>query len=140
MIFVGDDWAEDHHDIHLMDDDRGRLASRRLPEGLAGIGEFHELIAAHAEEPEPGGDRHRNRPGPVGGGLDARPDTRCMRSTRWRWPATATGTTSRAPSPMPVTPNCWPIWCAPTGTTTAGSPATAPRPRRSRCSPGHTRI
>ena len=23
MIFVGDDWAEDHHDVHLMDDDRG---------------------------------------------------------------------------------------------------------------------
>ena len=26
---------------------------------------------------------------------------------------------------MPATPNCWPIWCAPTGTTTARSPATA---------------
>ena len=20
MIFVGDDWAEDHHDVHLMDE------------------------------------------------------------------------------------------------------------------------
>jgi transposase len=50
-IFVGDDWAEDHHDIHLMDAEGARLASRRLPEGLAGIRGFHELVAAHAEEP-----------------------------------------------------------------------------------------
>ena len=50
-IFVGDDWAEDHHDIHLMDADGTKLASRRLPEGLAGIRGFHELVAAHAEEP-----------------------------------------------------------------------------------------
>jgi transposase len=52
MIFVGDDWAEDHHDVHLMDETGARLASRRLPEGLAGIGEFHQLLARHAEEPD----------------------------------------------------------------------------------------
>ena len=51
MIFVGDDWAEDHHDIHVMDVDGARLASRRLPEGLAGVRGFHELVAAHVEEP-----------------------------------------------------------------------------------------
>ena len=34
-----------------MDADGARLASRRLPEGLAGIRGFHELVAAHAEEP-----------------------------------------------------------------------------------------
>jgi transposase len=50
-IFVGDDWAEDHHDIHLMSADGTTLASRRLPEGLAGVGGFHELVATHAEEP-----------------------------------------------------------------------------------------
>jgi hypothetical protein len=32
MIFVGDDWAEDHHDVHLMDETGARLASRRLPD------------------------------------------------------------------------------------------------------------
>ena len=37
MIFIGDDWAEDHHDVYLMDEAGRRLASRRLPEGLAGI-------------------------------------------------------------------------------------------------------
>src|ERR1700694_3219808 len=51
MIFVGDDWAEDHHDIHVMDADGTRLASRRLPEGLPGISRFHELVAAHVAEP-----------------------------------------------------------------------------------------
>jgi transposase len=34
-----------------MDADGARLASRRLPEGLAGIRGFHEVVAAHAEEP-----------------------------------------------------------------------------------------
>ncbi|MGH3849034.1 MAG: IS110 family transposase [Pseudonocardiaceae bacterium] len=50
-MFVGDDWAEDHHDIHLMDADGVRVAARRLPEGLAGIRGFHELVAAHVEAP-----------------------------------------------------------------------------------------
>jgi hypothetical protein len=52
MIFVGDDWAEDHHDVHLMDDSGVRLTSRRLPEGLAGIGEFHQMLARHAGGPD----------------------------------------------------------------------------------------
>jgi transposase len=52
MIFVGDDWAEDHHDVYAMGEGGERLAARRLPEGLAGIRQLHELIAAHAEEPE----------------------------------------------------------------------------------------
>ncbi len=51
MLFVGDDWAEDHHDVYLMNDTGGRLASRRLPEGLAGIRVLHGLIAEHAEDP-----------------------------------------------------------------------------------------
>ena len=52
MIFIGDDWAEEHHDVHLMDEAGRRLSSRRLPEGLTGIRQLHELIAQHAEEPE----------------------------------------------------------------------------------------
>lgn len=51
MIFVGDDWAEDHHDVYVMDADGARLASRRVPEGLAGIRALHELIADHVAEP-----------------------------------------------------------------------------------------
>jgi transposase len=52
MIFVGDDWSEDHHDVYLMDEAGKRLASRRLPEGLTGIRGLHELIGEHAEEPD----------------------------------------------------------------------------------------
>ena len=52
MIFVGDDWAEDHHDVYLLDEAGRRLASRRLPEGLTGVRQLHELIAAHAEDPD----------------------------------------------------------------------------------------
>ena len=34
MLFVGDDWAEDHHDVELQDE-RGRVLARaRLPEGI----------------------------------------------------------------------------------------------------------
>ena len=51
MLFVGDDWAEDHHDVHVMDDTGKTLARRRLPEGLAGIGAFHELMAGYVDEP-----------------------------------------------------------------------------------------
>jgi transposase len=50
-VFMGDDWAEDHHDVHLMDEDGERLASRRLPEGLDGIRVFHELVADHIVDP-----------------------------------------------------------------------------------------
>jgi hypothetical protein len=52
VIFIGDDWAEDHHDVHVMDEAGNRLDWRRLPEGLAGIGELHALIAAHIAEPD----------------------------------------------------------------------------------------
>jgi transposase len=52
VIFVGDDWSEDHHDVYVMDEAGERLGSRRLPEGLAGISKLHELIAVHATQPE----------------------------------------------------------------------------------------
>jgi len=52
MIFVGDDWAEDHHDVYLMDEGGKRLTSRRLPEGLVGVRQLHELIASHVEDPD----------------------------------------------------------------------------------------
>ena len=51
MIFVGDDWAEAHHDVHVMDQTGERLAARRLPEGLEGIRRVHELVATFADDP-----------------------------------------------------------------------------------------
>jgi transposase len=50
QVFVGDDWAEDHHDIEIVDDDGRRLVQRRLPEGLEGVSRLHALIAAAMPE------------------------------------------------------------------------------------------
>ena len=47
MLFVGDDWAEDHHDVEIVAGDGRRLARRRLPEGLAGMSQLHALIAGY---------------------------------------------------------------------------------------------
>jgi hypothetical protein len=44
MLFVGDDWAEDHHDVTIVDDTGGVLARRRLSNGLDGITVLHALI------------------------------------------------------------------------------------------------
>jgi transposase len=51
MICVGDDWAEAHHDVYVCDETGVRLAARRLPEGIEGIGAFHELVADHVDDP-----------------------------------------------------------------------------------------
>jgi transposase len=45
MWFVGDDWAEDHHDVEVQDASGRKLVRARLPEGVAGIAGLHELIA-----------------------------------------------------------------------------------------------
>ena len=50
MLFVGDDWAEDHHDVELQDETGRRLGRARLPEGVAGVARLHELIGAHLGE------------------------------------------------------------------------------------------
>ena len=49
-LFAGDDWAEDHHDIEVMDEAGKVLARRRLPEGVAGITQLHELIGRFLPE------------------------------------------------------------------------------------------
>jgi len=49
-LFVGDDWAEDHHDVELMDEAGRVLAKARLPEGVAGMARLHELIGQQLGE------------------------------------------------------------------------------------------
>jgi len=44
VLFVGDDWAEDHHDIEVQDQDGEVLKRVRLPEGMAGMARFHEVV------------------------------------------------------------------------------------------------
>ncbi|MFB9253945.1 IS110 family transposase, partial [Sphaerisporangium melleum] len=54
MLFVGDDWAEDHHDVEVQDETGKVLKRVRLPEGMAGMSRFHELVARFvAEDAEP---------------------------------------------------------------------------------------
>jgi transposase len=53
VLFIGDDWAEAHHDIEVQDVDGRRLARRRLPEGVAGIAGLHALIADHLGDDGP---------------------------------------------------------------------------------------
>jgi len=44
VLFVGDDWAEDDHDVEVMDASGRVLARARLPEGAAGMARLHAMI------------------------------------------------------------------------------------------------
>jgi transposase len=48
LLFIGDDWAEDHHDVEIQNEAGRRQAKARLPEGLEGISRLHALVAEHA--------------------------------------------------------------------------------------------
>jgi hypothetical protein len=50
VLFVGDDWAEAHHDVEVMDATGRRLAKARLPEGVAGMARLHAMIAEQLGE------------------------------------------------------------------------------------------
>src|SRR5215207_4128751 len=54
MLFVGIDWAEDHHDLVVMAEDGQVRAGTRIGDDLAGVGRLHALVADHqvdADEP-----------------------------------------------------------------------------------------
>jgi transposase len=54
MLFLGNDWAEAHHDIELQNEDGKVLARRRLPEGVAGLAQLHAVIGDHlSDDDEP---------------------------------------------------------------------------------------
>jgi transposase len=50
VLFVGNDWAEDHHDVEIVDEQGHRLARSRLPEGMEGMSRLHALIAQFVPE------------------------------------------------------------------------------------------
>jgi len=52
MLFVGDDWAEAHHDVEIEDELGRLLVRRRLPEGVAGLATLHALVGDHLQEGE----------------------------------------------------------------------------------------
>jgi transposase len=51
VIEVGIDWAEDHHDVAVLDEEGRLLASRRIPEGVEELDRLHAVLADHAEDP-----------------------------------------------------------------------------------------
>ena len=63
-VYCGIDWAEDHHDIALVDRDGKLLARRRISDDAAGLAELLALLAEHGDTaggPGPGGDRDTPR-------------------------------------------------------------------------------
>ena len=138
MLFLGVDWGEVHHDLCLLDQDGSVLVARRVADGLAGVAELHALMAAYAEQPGQVAVGIETDRGLLVGALLAagyqvyavNPQVVGRYRGRQR---------SRGPSPTVGMPRCWPIWSAPTATTTARSPVTPRRWRRSRCWPGPIR-
>jgi transposase len=51
VIFVGVDWAEAHHDVHVSDEEGRRLAKARVSEGVEGLTRFHQLIGDQVDDP-----------------------------------------------------------------------------------------
>jgi len=47
--FCGIDWAEDHHDIAVVDRDGGLLARARISDDAAGLARLLELLAGHGD-------------------------------------------------------------------------------------------
>ena len=51
-VYCGIDWAEDHHDIALVDRDGKLLARCRISDDAAGLAQLLELLAGHGDSPE----------------------------------------------------------------------------------------
>jgi transposase len=51
-VFCGIDWAEDHHDIALIDRDGQLLARRRIGDDAAGLATLLDLLATHGDSGE----------------------------------------------------------------------------------------
>lgn len=50
MLFVGVDWAEDHHDVCCMDEEGRVVGRRRIGDSLAGARELHALVGEHVSD------------------------------------------------------------------------------------------
>lgn len=68
-VFCGIDWAEDHHDVALVDVDRALVAKRRIGDSAVG---FAELTALLADAGDNADDRSPSRSSGVGVGAGGR--------------------------------------------------------------------
>jgi len=138
-VFCGIDWAEDHHDIALVDRDGQLLARRRISDDAAGLAALLDLLAGHGDN---AGDSV-----PVAIETPRGPLTACLRATgRKVYPVNPLAvaryrdrTRSRDASPTTATQSSWRTSCVPTCTRTGRCPPTPSSPRRSRCSPAPSR-
>ena len=51
-VYCGIDWAEDHHDIAVVDRDGKLVARRRISDDAAGLAGLLDLLAEHGDSPE----------------------------------------------------------------------------------------
>jgi hypothetical protein len=52
MLYVGIDWASDHHDVCLTNDSAQTLAAFRITHGSEGFECLHRIINEHQSEPQ----------------------------------------------------------------------------------------
>jgi transposase len=50
-VYCGIDWAEDHHDVAIVDSDGTRLAKLRIRDDAAGYRQLLDLLAGHGDSP-----------------------------------------------------------------------------------------
>jgi transposase len=51
VVFLGVDWAEEHHDVCLLDEQGTVLGRARVANSLEGVSRIHALVADHSDEP-----------------------------------------------------------------------------------------
>ena len=132
MLFVGDDWAEDHHDVEVQDETGRRLAKARLPEGISGIARLHALVGRFL--PEDGNAAAVK----IGIETDRGPWVAALVASGYQVYAINPLQSARArqgngvsePRAMPAMRMSWPTWSGPVATSCAPSPGTASRPAR----------
>jgi len=54
LLFLGDDWSEERHDVELQDQTGRVLARAKLPEGMAGMARLHAMIGEHIDAGDAG--------------------------------------------------------------------------------------
>jgi transposase len=52
LLFLGDDWSEESHDVELQDETGRVLARAKLPEGMAGMARLHAMIGEYVGDDE----------------------------------------------------------------------------------------
>ncbi|WP_218839813.1 hypothetical protein [Streptomyces sp. WZ.A104] len=58
MLLIGDDWAEDHHDVEVQDATGRKPAAARLPEGVDGVAKAHKSYAGTSPITRASGKSH----------------------------------------------------------------------------------